>query len=253
MRFPSYFKTGIALIAIIFPLAVGHAVAESAPCARLTHDGRPYVVCSAEAGRDGLRLFWKDATGKPFGGFGPISAEIGKRGEALAFAMNAGMYQTDLSPVGLHVEAGKELHKANTRSGPGNFHMKPNGVFYVGAKGAGVMETGRYLATTPAADYATQSGPMLVIDGKIHPKIRATGESEKVRNGVGVAGSKVMFAISEEAVTFHEFASLFRDRLGCRNALFLDGSISSLHAPNLGRSDWLMPMGPIVGVVKKAK
>jgi len=229
------------------------AVAESAPCARLKHEGRAYVVCSAEAGRDGLRLFWKDPSGQAYGGFGPVNAELGKRGETLAFAMNAGMYQKDLSPVGLHVEAGRELRKANTRPGPGNFHMKPNGVFYVGPKGAGVLETGRYLATKPAADYATQSGPMLVIDGRIHPKIRATGESEKVRNGVGVAGAKTMFAISEEAVTFHEFASLFRDRLGCRNALFLDGSISSLHAPGLGRSDWLMPIGPIVGVVKKAQ
>ena len=238
---------------MLFPASVTTAVAENAPCAPLRYEGRAYIVCTAEAGRDGVRLFWKDATGKPFGGFGPINTEIGRRGETLAFAMNAGMYRTDLSPLGLYVEAGRELQKANTRSGPGNFHMKPNGVFYVGAKGAGVMETGRYLAAKPAADYATQSGPMLVIDGKIHPKIRATGESEKIRNGVGVAGSTVTFAISEEAVTFHEFASLFRDRLGCRNALFLDGSISSLHAPALGRSDWLMPMGPIVGVVRKAK
>lgn len=236
-----------------FPALSSLAVAETAPCARLKHEGRAYVACTVEAGRDGLRLFWKDGAGKPFGGFGPVGAELAKHGEKLAFAMNAGMYQTDLSPVGLYVEAGKELHKANTRSGPGNFHMKPNGVFYVGGNGAGVMETAQYLRTRPATDFATQSGPMLVIDGKIHPKIRVTGESEKVRNGVGVAGSKATFVISEEAVTFHEFASLFRDKLGCRNALFLDGSISSLHAPALGRSDWLMPMGPIVGLVTKAK
>lgn len=253
MRFGRQTRTGVAIFATFFGASLGAAVADSAPCARISHAGRAYTVCLAEAGRDAVRLFWKDDFGRAHGGFNGVSQALAKRGEKLAFAMNAGMYQKDLSPVGLYVEGGRELHKANTRPGPGNFHMKPNGVFYVGAQGAGVMETGQYLKARPAADYATQSGPMLVIDGKIHPKIRATGESEKVRNGVGVAGSKIIFAISEEAVTFHDFASLFRDKYGCRNALFLDGSISSLYAPNLGRSDWLMPMGPIVGVVAKAK
>lgn len=253
MQFGRQIRTSVAVFATSLIATLGAAIADNATCAKLTHAGRTYTVCTAEAARDSIRLFWKDEFGKPHGGFSGVSQALAKRGEKLVFAMNAGMYQKDLSPVGLYVEGGRELHKANTRPGPGNFHMKPNGVFYVGSAGAGVMETGQYAKARPSADYATQSGPMLVVDGKIHPKIRATGESEKVRNGVGVAGSKVVFAISDEAVTFHEFASLFRDKFGCRNALFLDGSISSLHAPNLGRSDWLMPMGPIVGVVAKAK
>jgi len=59
----------------------------------------------------------------------------------------------------------------------------------------------------------------------------------------------VRFAISDEPVTFYEFASLFRDRLKCPEALFLDGSISSLYAPALERDDRLLPLGPIVAVV----
>jgi uncharacterized protein YigE (DUF2233 family) len=93
---------------------------------------------------------------------------------------------------------------------------------------------------------------MLVIDGKIHPKISDEGASRKRRNGVGVRDSHtVVFAISDGPVSFGAFARLFRDALGCRNALFLDGSISSLYAPNLGRADAIFPMGPIIGAFER--
>jgi prepilin-type processing-associated H-X9-DG protein len=90
---------------------------------------------------------------------------------------------------------------------------------------------------------------MLVIDGRLHPKILPTGASAKIRNGVCVRdGTTAIFAIAEEPVTFYAFAMLFRDGLGCANALFLDGSVSSLYAPELGRDDELTPLGPMIGV-----
>jgi uncharacterized protein YigE (DUF2233 family) len=92
---------------------------------------------------------------------------------------------------------------------------------------------------------------MLVVDGQVHPRILPTGTSEKIRNGVGVQDSgDIAFAIADEPVTFDAFARLFRDALACRNALFLDGSVSSLYAPELNRDDELQPIGPIVGVVR---
>jgi prepilin-type processing-associated H-X9-DG protein len=165
--------------------------------------------------------------------------------------MNAGMFRQDQSPVGLYVEDSRKLHEADTRGGASNFHMKPNGVFWIGDGVAGVTETSRYLANTPHARYATQSGPMLIVEGRIHPKIRPGGTSQKIRNGVGACdGGAVVFAIADEPVTFDAFARLFRDGLRCRNALFLDGSVSSLYAPDLNRDDELAPIGPIVGVVR---
>ena len=93
---------------------------------------------------------------------------------------------------------------------------------------------------------------MLVINGRIHPKISENGASRKIRNGVGVRDRHTaVFAVSNSAVTFGEFAHLFRDELGCADALFLDGSISSLYAPSLHRLDGLMPVGPIVGAVPR--
>jgi len=130
--------------------------------------------------------------------------------------------------------------------------MKPNGVFYFDSRRAGILETQAFLRAGLRPDYATQSGPLLVQGGVFHPKIEPSGTSEKIRNGVGVRdGHVAVFAISEDPVTFYRFASLFRDRLGCPDALFLDGSISSLFAPAVGRADGLLPLGPMVGVVDK--
>jgi uncharacterized protein YigE (DUF2233 family) len=145
------------------------------------------------------------------------------------------------------------VQRANTSDGKSNFHLKPNGVFWIGDRIAGVVETSRFLANPPQARFATQSGPMLVIDGRIHPKILPTGVSEKIRNGVCVRdGTNVIFAISDQEVTFHAFARLFKDGLNCANALFLDGSISSLYAPEINRDDEIAPLGPMAGVTTAA-
>ena len=238
------------MLALLLGLAFAPASARAAngPCARLHVEDADYSICRFDVRREDVRLFWKDAAGKPYSNFATLAQTLKARGRALRFAMNAGMFETDLSPVGLFVEDGRRERRADTREGDSNFHLKPNGVFYIGDGAAGVIETTRFLASGPKARYATQSGPMLVIDGRIHPKISPNGASAKIRNGVGVRdGALIFFAISEEPVTFHAFARLFRDGLNCPNALFLDGSVSSLYAPNLNRrDDPLLPIGPIV-------
>jgi uncharacterized protein YigE (DUF2233 family) len=169
--------------------------------------------------------------------------------------MNAGMYHPDLAPVGLYVENGVQLVPANTQAGPGNFHMKPNGVFYLDGDGVGVgvAETTRYLRTKRKVVFATQSGPMLVIDGALHPKFPPVGISQEIRNAVGVPvdNQKAYFVIADGPVTFTALARLFRDHLNCANALFLDGTISGLHAPEIGRADSFWPVGPIISVFEK--
>jgi uncharacterized protein YigE (DUF2233 family) len=226
--------------------------ADTSPCSSIMEADHPYTICVFDVRKTELRLFLADRDGKPYGSFAAVADALKSRGASLLFAMNAGMFGTDYRPVGLYVEDGHQLRPANTHTGSGNFHMKPNGIFYFNGASAGIMETSRYLRAHLHPDYATQSGPMLVIDGALHPKIEASGTSEKIRNGVGVRdGHIVVFAISDEPVNFYSFATLFRDRLQCLNALFLDGSVSSLYAPDAGRDDALLPLGPIVGAVDR--
>ena len=235
-------------------VGVGTALAapdgEAGPCKSVQSDGESYTICVVDLGRQRLRLFWLGADGLPYSS---LSTLADKQGPRLSFAMNAGMYDKGQAPVGLYVEEGREMKRVSTSDGPGNFHLKPNGVFYVKGERAGVMDTGRYVKARIKPEFATQSGPMLVIDGKIHPKISTDGPSQKIRNGVGVRedGRVAVFAISERPVTFGAFARLFKDDLGCRNALFLDGSVSSLYAPNLKRNDLSRPLGPLVGAVAR--
>ncbi|KNY22453.1 hypothetical protein AKJ13_12335 [Methylobacterium sp. ARG-1] len=242
------------LIALAMTLAVARAAvaAPAAPdlCRAVQAQGEAFTVCTIDLRRQRLRLFWLQEDGRPYGALGTLAE---KQGGRLAFAMNAGMYDKDQAPVGLYVEDGREMKRVSTADGPGNFHLKPNGVFWVKGDKAGVLDTGHYLRAKIRPDFATQSGPMLVIDGQIHPKISADGPSQKIRNGVGVQedGRVAVFAISERPVTFGAFARLFRDDLGCRDALFLDGTVSSLYAPNLGRSDISRPLGPLIGAMAR--
>ena len=228
--------------------------AELGSCRETTYEGKSFIVCTFDLRATTLRLHWKDAGGAPYGNVGSLARAMNRTGGPVLMAINAGMYHADYSPVGLYIEGGQQFKKANTAGGPGNFHMKPNGVFYFTADEAGVMETSKFLKAKPAADFATQSGPMLVIDGKLHPRFSVGGPSLKIRNGVGVRDAQtVIFAISNEAVSFGDFARLFRDALKCPNALFLDGSISSMWAPSVNRSDEFWPAGPILSAKARKK
>ncbi|MEL6410081.1 MAG: phosphodiester glycosidase family protein [Pseudomonadota bacterium] len=221
-------------------------------CDVVGFEGADYSVCEVDATQQQIRFFLNNPeTDQPLGSFGNVQNLANEDDQILLFGMNGGMYHQDRRPVGLYVEDGKAQSKLITSAGPGNFGLIPNGVFCVREGRADVFETLRFKERAPDCKFATQSGPMLVIDSALHPRFLPKSDSLHIRNGVGTSadGSKVWFAISQEPVNFHSFARLFRDHLKTPNALFLDGSISKLFAPDLNRRDLGFPMGPIIGVV----
>ena len=235
----------VCLIAVAAALCGcrGEAQQASPACERQEFDGSKFTVCTFEAARDKLLLT------DQYRRLTTLERALGSKAGEVRFAMNAGMYDASGKAVGLYVEAGKEMHPANTADGPGNFHMKPNGVFWIESGGAHVSTTDDYLAGNHTPDWATQSGPMLVIGGKLHPSIQDDGPSRFVRNGVGVRNpSTAVFVISDEPVSFGRLARLFRDGLDCKDALYLDGAVSSLWDPATGRLDSAFDLGPIVVV-----
>jgi uncharacterized protein YigE (DUF2233 family) len=248
-------RTIAVLLAAAASLA-GHnsnALAEGQPCRSIEYQRSAYTVCEVDLRRHAVKLYWKGPDGNPYAYLSALPRSAGGDAGRLLFAANAGMFDPALKPVGLYVEQGRELVHANTRSGFGNFHMKPNGVFYVSGDRAAVAETQAFLKQRPHADLATQSGPMLVINGRVHPRFDRASTSLKARNGVGVrADGKILFAISHGEVSFDAFARLFRDGLNCPNTLFLDGgSASSLYAPSLGRQGNFLPLGPMLAVFER--
>lgn len=219
------------------------------PCREIAFEAVNYIVCEVDLDDYDLALRLADPAGKPYGRLSALA-----KAEPFVFAMNAGMYHKDLSPVGLHVEDGREISPLNLADAPGNFFMKPNGVFYVDMAGnAGVMESAAFAASGVKPVLATQSGPMLVINGKPHPRFEENGASRYIRNGVGADGGKrVVFAISYQPVSLGSFARLFRDELWVENALFFDGAISALHDGGKYLIGGTHPAGPMVTVRKKA-
>lgn len=212
--------------------------------------GKRHILCTVDPKTERLELFIKDEKGAVLHKFSAIETMLATRGQRLVFGMNGGMFHPDYAPVGLYIADGREVVPLNTAAAEGNFFLKPNGVFAILQDGrAVVVEASGWPAFVGQTRLATQSGPMLVIDGKLHPAFRAESDSRLFRNGVGIGpDGKALFVISSEPVNFHEFATLFRDSLKCRNALFLDGTLSSLYAPGLKRDDVKFPLGPILGV-----
>ena len=220
-------------------------------CRNIDHDGNQYSICSVDVGKADLRLFLNGDNDKLLGQFRAIDAMLEAENGKLAFAMNGGMYHSNRAPVGYYVENGTEVMRVVPNAGPGNFGLLPNGVFCIREGRADVFETLTFIARAPDCNFASQSGPMLVIDGALHPRFLPDSTSRYIRNGVGTSidGTRAVFAISRNPVTFHEFGRLFRDALDLPNALYFDGNISRLYAPELGRHDAGFPMGPVVGVV----
>lgn len=236
----------------IFALTRG-ARERNEACTVHTFEASRFVVCTFDTRRHELRLMSEDRDGNYLRTFDALQSELGRDARRVRFAMNAGMFDDLGAPIGLYVENTQQKHRIILNDGPGNFHMKPNGVFWQGSDGAlHVDVSDDYAATENTPRWATQSGPMLLIDGELHPQFQNDGPSRYVRNGVGVRDAHTAyFVISSGVVSFGRFARFFRDELEVQDALFFDGSVSSLWAPDMERQDDNAALGPLVVVLDR--
>lgn len=232
-----FLRTGLSLLLLI----------TLASCASLTQaikneacaldPAQPFDVVRVDLEQHDLRLFWKQPDGMPFLTIDRVQAFVAAQGDSLVAATNAGIYEPGYIPTGLYIEDGVEMTPLNLDDGRGNFFLKPNGVFFVADTGAHIVEASQFPAVTEPVRLATQSGPLLVADGVIHPAFTPGSENCRVRSGVGVTDDGIVYLVlSSGGVSFHDFATFFRDTLGAPNALYLDGGISDLYAPTLGRT-----------------
>ena len=223
-----------------------------------------YSVCRVKSEvltgeRYSLQLFWQQPNStQPLLSFANLLTTLPDN-QRLNFAMNAGMYDENYAPIGYTVIEGKEIHSLNLKEGGGNFHLLPNGVMWWDKTGAVQITESNALDEQLKSGqaqpwYATQSGPMLVINNEIHPQFNPNSASAKLRNGAGVCSDgSIQFVNSDEPVTFYQFAALFKDDLKCPNALFLDGGIASaLYAPSIDKHD-KKEMGVMIGLLDLGK
>lgn len=238
------------LLFLLFAVCMTPISSLASHCDRVDLRGVEATICTIDTRRDRLELFLRDESGAPFKFFSALQRHLDRSDRHLVLAMNAGMYHGNFDPVGLLVIDGIEITPLNLQSAAGNFFLKPNGVFALTASGPRIVESSVYPSLRDVK-LATQSGPMLVIDGALHPSFRKDSTSKYVRNGVGVLNDHtVLLAISEQPVTFYDFATFFRDGLGCKDALYLDGGVSSLYSTALQRKDVRAALGPMFAITE---
>lgn len=208
----------------------------------------------ADPDDEGISFYWQDSTGRNYSNFGLLRAALQAEGRELVFAMNGGMFKRDASPQGLYVEAGNLMHPLDEKEGGyGNFYMQPNGVFYLSREGKGYVVPTSDFVLDSTVWYATQSGPMLLIEGKRHKKFTNGSTNLNIRNGVGILpDGRLLFAMSKEPVNFFDFAGYFLSK-GCKNALYLDGAVSRTYLPaqNWEQIDGIF--GVIIGLSRELK
>lgn len=226
------------------------ALAATSVCVKAEFEDVPLTHCVADPSKHRIRTAFANAEGEPFGSLDSFSQTVDQAN--IAFVMNGGMINRDRKPLGYYVESGERTAELNREDGSGNFFLSPNGVFY-GTGGAWEIRTAdKFYATVGARpQFGTQSGPMLVIDGELHPEFQDNGPSRAIRNGVGIdSDGRAHFVISEAPISFGQFARYFRDELKTPNALYLDGKISSLWDPATARLDTNGTLGPLIVVEK---
>lgn len=230
-------KTLISTVLIIISFLVITVMASFKPPIKIEEEERParFAFYEVNPKTQSLKLYWKDNAGKNYQNFQTLKNAVEADGEKLLFAMNGGMYLKDLSPQGLFVENGKVVKGVNRKkSDYGNFYMEPNGIFYWNTKGEAQVQKTTDFQLTDEVVYATQSGPMLLVDGEMHSQFMFGSNNVHYRNGVGILpNGNILFAISLEPVNFYDFAEFFRN-MRCENALYLDGFVSRMYLPERG-------------------
>lgn len=211
----------------------------------------PILAYAVDTETQDLQLYWKNDKGETLKNIQNLKNLVESKDLTLTFAMNGGMFNKDFSPQGLFIQNKKTLAVLDTADGSGNFYLKPNGVFYVTTDNIPFVCKTTDFADNGKIKYATQSGPMLVIDGQIHSVFKDGSTNLNIRNGVGILpDNKVVFAMSKTEINFYDFAKYFQS-LGCKNALYFDGLVSRMYLPE---KEWTQidgNFGVIIGVTKK--
>lgn len=219
--------------------------------AKRTANENEFIAYRADLAKQDLKFYWKDDKGQLLNSIGRLKAWLQSKGQRLFFACNAGMFKKDRSPQGLFIENRQTKMPLDTSTAAGNFYLKPNGVFYITAGNKAVICKTEDFWYSDNVLYATQSGPMLITEGVVNPAFRQGSANVNIRNGVGILpDGKPIFAMSKQKLCFYEFADYFK-KLGCRNALYLDGFVSRTYLPE---SDWIQldgNFGVMIGAVKK--
>ncbi|MBP2616873.1 phosphodiester glycosidase family protein [Chryseobacterium jejuense] len=216
---------------------------------KIQHENN-FVMYQVNPKKQTVKLYWKNSKNEILKSIHNLKNETESKNEKLVFAMNGGMFEADNTPKGLYIENFQTLKSIDTLQGSGNFYLQPNGIFYITQNHQpGIIETKKF-RQNKSVQYATQSGPMLLTEGKINPIFQKDSKNLNIRNGVGILeNGEIIFAMSKKEVNFYSLALLFKE-MGCKNALYLDGYVSRAYLPE---KNWIQTdgdFGVVIGITE---
>ena len=226
------------------------ATEAASACRKADFEGAALTHCIADPAQHRIATAFEQRGSTRYGSLANYAQTVDAT--TIAFAINAGPNGDSGKPRGYYVEDKNRIVELNRSDGDSNFFLKPNGVFFGTGGTWRVLATPTFYSTIgDRPQFGTQSGPMLVVDGKLHPEIAENGPSRSVRSGVGVtADGKAHFVITDEPVSFGQIARFFRDEIKAKNALFLNSGGSTLWDPATKRLD-TGNVGAIIVVTKR--
>jgi uncharacterized protein YigE (DUF2233 family) len=253
MRFP--FPLSVVLLSVGVPCIGPSALAVTQSEVRF--DGRGFRVLTINLQTDELRVVYKHPDGSAYGNFVRLRQGLGDKYLAAA---NAGMFETNGSPTGLLKADGAIVKGVNLGTGVGNFYLKPNGVFFMTSKGAAIAESQafarEFTGTFPSVSSATQSGPLLVSNGKINSRLIPGSHCQQClqysRTAVAVISpTHVAIALGLNEINFYDFAAFLLNGLHSTDALYLDGAISKLDTLEKPTNDRKQKYAAFIAVLKR--
>lgn len=131
-----------------------------------------------------VKMYWQKANGEAWGTLHALLADINSQGQ-VQMAMNGGIYDESYAPLGLYIENGQQKVALNLASGEGNFFIRPGGVFYVAGDKVGIVRLDAF-KTSKEIQFAVQSGPLLMENGVINPRILPTSPQAKFVTVLGL-------------------------------------------------------------------
>ena len=128
--------TIVGLLAALALFIIPRLESRDTACEVREFETSRFIVCSFDPRRQDMRLYSRASEGGYLRGFEALQQELGGDARRVRFAMNAGMYNDAGAPIGLYVQDGDEQKSISLTDGPGNFHLKSNGVFWQSEDGA---------------------------------------------------------------------------------------------------------------------
>jgi uncharacterized protein YigE (DUF2233 family) len=77
------------------------ALADTGPCRSIEYERAAYAICEVDLHKHTVRLYWSRSDGTPYAYLSALPRSLEGGAGRLLFATNAGVFDSNLKPVGL--------------------------------------------------------------------------------------------------------------------------------------------------------